>query len=171
MAQQYDFDLVRRLQPDAVGSPGRRRFRLVAENERDTAFLWLEKDQLQALGLAVDQLLTPIKALWTRDEAPTPEREATSYGGRASVEIQVGRLGLGYDESAKLFILIAHDVESESEDQPTFRCMVSRGQLSHLSESIAALSAAGRARCPLCGSPIDSGPHVCPGSNGHSHHD
>ena len=170
MAQQYDFDLLRRLQPDAVGSPGRRRFRLVAENDRDTAFLWLEKEQLQALGLAVDQLLTPEKPLWTRNEPVTLERESTSYSGRASVEIQVGRLGLGYDESAKLFILIAHDVESDSEDQPTFRCMVSRGQLSRLSESISALSASGRPRCPLCGSPIDSEPHFCPGSNGHSHH-
>src|SRR6185437_12690456 len=171
MAQQYDFELLRRLVPDAVGTPGRRRFRLIAENERETAFLWLEKEQLQALGMAVDQLLTPIKPLWSRNLETTTEAQSAPQGGPAAVEIQVGRLGLGYDESAKLFILIAHDAEAESEDQPTFRCMISRGQLAHLSESIQALSAAGRPRCPLCGNPIDTEPHFCPGSNGHSHHE
>lgn len=171
MARQYDFELLRRLVPDAVGAPGRRRFRLIAENDRETAFLWLEKEQLQALGLAVDQLLSPIKPLWSRDLEPTTEAPQPPMGGTATVEIQVGRLGIGYDESEKLFILVAHDVESESEDQPTFRCQVSRGQLAHLSESIQALSAAGRPRCPLCGSPIDSEPHFCPGSNGHGKHE
>jgi len=172
MARQYDFELVRRLVPDAVGAPGRRKFRLIAENDRETAFLWLEKEQLQALGLAVDQLLTPIKPLWSRSEEPSVEPPPPApKGGPAAVEIQVGRLGLGYDEGAKLFILIAHDVEAESEDQPTFRCQVSRGQLAHLSESIQALSASGRPRCPLCGNPIESEPHFCPGSNGHSHHE
>ncbi|HEX5416556.1 MAG TPA: DUF3090 family protein [Chloroflexota bacterium] len=171
MARQYDFELLRRLEPDAVGAPGRRKFRLIAENDRETAFLWMEKEQLQALGQAVDQLLTPIKPLWQREGESRAEAALPPTGGAASVEFQVGRLGLGYDEGAKLFILIAHDAESDSEEQPAFRCQVSRGQLAHLSESIRALSAAGRPRCPVCGSPIESEPHFCPGSNGHSHHD
>jgi hypothetical protein len=31
------------------------------------------------------------------------------------------------------------------------------------------VTASGRPRCPLCGSPLDGSLHFCPGSNGHSH--
>ncbi len=166
--QQHDFDVVRRLESDAVGAPGQRRFRVVVQSGDETAFLWLEKEQLQALGLAVDQMLNPIKPVWSRSGAPPPSA-ASPFRGRATVEVQVGRLGLGYDEEAKLFILVAHDVESDADDPPTFRCRCSRTQLAHLSETIAAVTAAGRPRCPLCGSPLDGPTHFCPGSNGHAH--
>src|SRR5712692_8048301 len=142
--QRHDFDAVRRLDSDAVGVPGNRKFRLVAEADAGTAFLWLEKEQLQALGLAVEQLLTPMKALWTREGGKAPPAASRTFDGPATVEVRVGRLGLGYDEESKNFILIAHDVESEPDDPPTFRCRCSRGQLSDLSESIAAVTSAGR---------------------------
>ena len=41
--ETHDFDVVKRLEPDAVGVPGARRFRLIVQNNDDTAFLWLEK--------------------------------------------------------------------------------------------------------------------------------
>jgi uncharacterized repeat protein (TIGR03847 family) len=167
--QRHDFDVVRRIESDAVGQPGSRRFRLIVENDSETAFLWLEKEQLQALGLAVDQLLTPVKPLWSREEAPAGRRRSSEGTGRASVEVQVARLGLGFDEATKLFILIAHDPETNAEDPPTFQCRCTRAQLSQLSESIAGVTSAGRPRCPVCGSPLDGSPHFCPGSNGHSH--
>jgi uncharacterized repeat protein (TIGR03847 family) len=169
--QRHEFEAVRRLESDAVGTPGHRRFRVIVQSGDETAFLWLEKEQLQALGLAVDQLLTPVKAVWTRDAQnsapPTPERK--SFDGLASIELQVSRLGLGFDEESKTFIIVAHDSGSDPDDPPTFRCRCSRRQLSHLSESITEVTASGRPRCPLCGSPLDGGPHFCPGSNGHSH--
>lgn len=167
--QRHDFDAVRRLEPDAVGVPGRRRFRLVVQNNEQTAFLWLEKEQLQALGLAVDQMLTPIKAVWSRTGAEEAASAERPFDGPASVELQVARLGLGYDEDSKLFILVAHDAESGADDPPSFRCRCSRSQLARLSRSIAVLTSAGRPRCPICGSPLDGTPHFCPGSNGHTH--
>ena len=167
--QRHDFELVHRLDPDAVGVPGQRRFRLVVQNNRETAFLWLEKEQLQALGLAVDQLITPVKAIWSREGESTVAAKDGSFDGRASVEVRVGRLGLGYDESTRDYILVAHDVESDADDPPTFQCRCARAVISHLSESIASLTSAGRPRCPICGSPLDGSPHFCPGSNGHSH--
>jgi uncharacterized repeat protein (TIGR03847 family) len=170
-ARQYDFELVSRLDPDAVGLPGHRRFRLVAQNETATAFLWLEKEQLQALGLAVDQLLTPIKAVWSRGAEAAAAAAPATFDGGASVEIRVGRLGLGFDEDAKRFVLVAHDLEAGADDPPTFRCQCSRSQLARLSEGISVLTTAGRSRCPLCGTPLSDGPHFCPGSNGHAHHD
>lgn len=172
MAETYDFDVVNRLEPDAVGLPGHRRFRLIVENENRTAFLWMEKEQLQALGLAVDQMLTPIKPVWSNTQAPALEPAAPHVeSGSANVEVQVGRMGLGYDENAKLFIIVAHDASSDSDEAPTFRCLVSRATLSGLSDKISTITAAGRTRCPLCGQPLDNGPHFCPGSNGHSKHE
>jgi uncharacterized repeat protein (TIGR03847 family) len=168
--QRHEFEAVRRLESEAVGSPGHRRFRVIVQSGDETAFLWLEKEQLQALGLAVDQLLTPVKAVWTRGgEAAAPASTNKTFDGTASVELQVSRLGLGFDEESKTFIIVAHDEGSDPDDPPTFRCRCSRGQLTRLSESIAAVTSSGRPRCPLCGSPLDGSPHFCPGSNGHSH--
>lgn len=169
-SERHDFDVVARLDTDAVGTPGNRRFRLIVQNENETAFLWLEKEQLQALGLAVDQLLTKVRVLWSsRDPQGPPPTPGKPFDGEASVEMHVGRLGLGFDEASKLFVMIAHDVESDPDDPPTFRCLCSRSQLSRLSESINTVTAAGRPRCPICGSPLGNGPHFCPGSNGHVH--
>jgi hypothetical protein len=86
------------------------------------------------------------------------------------VEFEVGKLGLSYDERQEFFTLLAHDSESVEEETPTFTCSASRDQLQSLGKSIAALAAAGRPRCPLCGRPMDVEPHVCPGSNGHTAH-
>src|SRR5438045_7016962 len=107
--QQHEFDPVRRLDSDAVGSPGKRRFRVVGQSEAQTAFLWLEKEQLQALGLAVDQLLTPVKPVWARTGEVAPAQASRPFDGGATLELQVGRLGLGFDEESKTFILVAHD--------------------------------------------------------------
>lgn len=172
MAETHDFDVVNRLEPDAVGLPGHRRFRLIVENENRTAFLWMEKEQLQALGLAVDQMLTPIKPVWSNTQTEAAEPAAPHVeSGSANVEVQVGRMGLGYDENAKLFIIVAHDASSDADEAPTFRCLASRSTLSGLSDKISSITAAGRTRCPLCGQPLDNGPHFCPGSNGHSKHE
>lgn len=169
--EQHDFDLVERLETDAVGTPGHRRFRLIVQKEAQTAFLWMEKEQLQALGLAVDQLLMKVRILWSSSEpAGTRAEPPRPFDGPATLELRVGRLGLGYDEANKLFVIIAHDADAEPDDPPSFRCLCSRAQLSRLSEAITAVASAGRPRCPVCGSPIEPGAsHFCPGSNGHAH--
>lgn len=169
-SERHDFDVVARIDTDAVGRPGNRRFRLIVQNDTQTAFLWLEKEQLQALGLAVDQLLMKVRVLWSASDPKSPTTGTSeSFTGSASLEMRVGRLGLGFDEASKLFVLVAHDVESDPDDPPSFRCLCSRGQLSKLSESITDVLASGRPRCPVCGSPLEGGSHFCPGSNGHVH--
>ena len=55
---QYAFGPATRLQAEAIGEPGHRTFRLLVESDDGrAAALWVEKEQLQALGLAVEQLL------------------------------------------------------------------------------------------------------------------
>jgi len=40
-------------------------------------------------------------------------------------------------------------------------------QAQQLASAIAALMSAGRPVCPLCGAPLDGGPHACVKQNGH----
>ncbi len=168
--EQYEFKLVTRLEPDAVGVPGKRRFRLLLEGEPGLAVLWLEKEQLQALGLAIDQLLAPLAVLWSRTPAAPPAPvEAHEIVMPPAIEFQIGRLALGYDEEHQQFVLLVHDAEADQEGPATLTCRATRAQLRALSQAIAALAAAGRPRCPLCGQPIEEAGHVCPGTNGHAH--
>lgn len=167
--EQYDFKLVTRLEPDAIGEPGKRRFRLLIESGEGTACLWLEKEQLQALALAVDQLLAPLATLWSRNPQPSPQAHSEiGFVSHPTAEFQVGRLALGYDEERQEFILLVHDAEADQEGPATLTCRATRSQLRAASQAINSLAAAGRPRCPLCGQPMEGVAHVCPGTNGHS---
>src|SRR5690348_15826201 len=46
-----------RIQIEAIGQPGERRFRLLALVNGQTYAVWMEKQQVQALGLALEQML------------------------------------------------------------------------------------------------------------------
>ena len=46
-----------RIQVDAVGEPGDRRFRLLSIVNGQTYVVWMEKQQVHALGLALEQML------------------------------------------------------------------------------------------------------------------
>lgn len=167
--ERHEFKLVSVLRPDAVGVPGKRRFRLLVEGEPGSACLWLEKEQLQALGLAIDQMLAPLATLWSLSPTqPTPTVPPADFPPHPTVEFQVGRLALAFDEASQQFILLAHDVEADQDGPATLTCRATRSQMRALSQSISVLAAAGRPRCPLCGQPIEDGSHVCPGSNGHT---
>lgn len=167
-----EFRDVSRLVADAVGPPGRRAFRLLAIAETRSAWLWVEREQLQALAMLVEQLLTGLPALDVRAVQPRPAQQQSGASGVPSVppdvEFKVGQLALGFDESEKIYLLIAHEVDSDPNGPARFSCRASRPQLRSLAESIAPLLAAGRPRCTVCEAPLGSGTHVCPRANGHA---
>lgn len=180
---KQDFGPATRLQAQAIGQPGQRVFRLLVEarNNRSAA-LRLEKEQLQALGLAVEQMLAELQG---RLASAAPRRPSTleapeTFPLNPSVEFQVGRLALGQDESelenGPRYVLLAYDIEGTTEaegNEPTgpaaFACRATREQLRVLSRDIADVVAAGRPRCPLCGEAVQTleQPHGCVRTNGH----
>lgn len=166
---RHTFDEVRRFQADAVGEPGNRRFRLLIEDGHRSACLWLEKEQLQALGLAIDQQFNPLSVLWRRDAAgvgsPAKPEKPAEFPEQPEIEFQIGSLALASDEAASEFGLIVHDAEADQEGPATLVCRASRQQMRALSREIAALVNAGRPRCPLCGKPIEGDRHPCPNAN------
>ncbi len=177
---QHSFGPATRLQAEAVGRPGQRKFRLLVESEDGrSAVLWLEKEQLQALGLAVEQLLAELQgrlASSRKVDLPAPDTFPLS----PSVEFQVGRLALGQDEreleTGPRYVVLAYDAtasgveeQEEPNEPPTFACRATREQLRALSRNVAEVVAAGRPRCPLCGEPLERAnqPHGCVRANGH----
>jgi uncharacterized repeat protein (TIGR03847 family) len=166
-----DLGLADHIRADAVGEPGNRTFRVRAVASGGSACLWMEKEQLQALGMAIDQLIAQLRSNRTgRAESPAPASESGDFPASADYDFRVGRLGLGYDDEQDVLVLLAHELEADVEGPPSLTCRVSRGKMRTLSSEIGTVVSAGRPRCPLCNAPLTGGPHACPGSNGHTPH-
>jgi uncharacterized repeat protein (TIGR03847 family) len=163
---RHDYGLVHRIQAEAFGVPGQRTFRVLAVSASAAASLWLEKEQLAALGRAIEGQLSRLRALRADQDVPAPD-PARAYTGSPSLDFRVGQLALGFDERAGVFLLLAYTVEDEDQDRPTFSCQATPAQFRALAEEIARVVAAGRPTCPLCGGPVDPTGHVCIRANGH----
>jgi len=162
-----DFGDLEEIDAESIGEPGHRTFRILVEHGEQTASLWLEKEQLQALGLLLEQQLA---RLTHGQEAA--ERQlltlASRFPPRATLDFKIGKLAVAYDERRRRFLFTAHTLEDVDEATPHFTGAATPAQIRALSAKIEEVVAAGRPRCPLCGAPIE-GKHVCPASNGHVH--
>lgn len=180
--ETIDLGRVELIQADAVGVPGQRRFRLRARTATDFALLWVEREQTQALGNALAQLLGRVQL--ARRERPVVADAGgplDSFPPSPTIEFTVGRLGLGFDEERDLVIFEVSDIEAnvrEEEDETstaperTLVFRASRPQAVALREQCEATLSAGRPRCTLCGAPMEAdGTHFCIRANGHQHHE
>jgi uncharacterized repeat protein (TIGR03847 family) len=165
-AEQYDYGRVDSIDAEAIGPPGQRRFRLTAVAGDQSASLWLEKEQLAALGTAIEQQLVRSNRQQRRIE-PSPEDEPLPFPLNPTLDARVAQLSLGFDEGRSLFLIQAAVVDPEQRRQAAFSCMADLAQSRRLTRVIARLMAAGRPTCPLCGAVIE-GVHHCPRSNGHT---
>src|SRR5215469_6346882 len=122
---QYAFGPATRLQAQAIGEPGHRTFRLLVESDDGrAAALWVEKEQLQALGLAVEQLLAEFQGKSMGRPAKQPPIE--TFPPNPTVDFKVGRLALGQDESelesGPRYVLLVYDLEgsgTSEEEEPS----------------------------------------------------
>lgn len=161
---RVQFTNVSSLNAEALGEPGKRTFRILASSGASSATIWLEKEQLLQLGLAVNQLLATLP-----EESPP----AMETGGReppdASIlDFKAGKIVLGHDSRAGRFMIDAHDVESGDEESAAIRVWSDRTQVKAFADEALVVCAAGRPLCPLCGGPIDPEGHACPRTNGHN---
>ncbi len=149
---------------EALGEPGKRTFRIMVDSGSSSATIWLEKEQLFQLALAVQQLLGTLRDQEAEKAAVPVEREAPEL---TRLDFKVGKIALGHDVSRGMFIIDAHD-EDEEHSAATVRVWLSTDQAKGLSEQAMRVCAAGRPLCPLCGGPVDSAGHRCPRTNGHA---
>ncbi|MBI4310776.1 MAG: DUF3090 family protein [Chloroflexi bacterium] len=168
---RYQFGRVASIKASAVGQPGSRRFRLLVEAANGaTAVVWLEKEQLFNLALAVKNLIDQV------EEAQRQRKRPAARGGAVpssdvplSLEFQVGRLAIGFDEGTGLFIFVANEAEEPEHSLPRLSLAADQQMMDALADEALEVCAAGRPACPLCGAPMNSNEkHVCPKHNGHS---
>lgn len=154
--------------PQAIGEPGDRRFRIVVVVDGITWILWMEKQQVQALGMAMEQILEFMPAL---GGLPDWALHDTEYDDKTDLQFRVGRIEMGFDSGDQQVILAAHDVQQEDmDDAPSVRFRMSLQMARAFSEEAAELMTKGRPLCPMCGMPREPG-HICPEQNGHLPYD
>jgi uncharacterized repeat protein (TIGR03847 family) len=122
-----------------------------------------------------DLLLLEIEELVPEDE---PEQEADESAGEEEESAEAEpeprlsdfpRFSVGEeeDEAAGPEGEDATAAEEASVDRDLARFWATREQMLSLARHGAAVCAAGRPRCPLCGNPLGPEPHRCPALNGH----
>ncbi len=163
-----DFGLIDAVDAEAIGEPGNRTFRLRARAGEQFLALWMEKQQLAALGRAISQLLAERSR--DRGRPATRAMPVGAFADHPDVELHVVRLGLDFDADRDCIVLLADDAPGlERGESPTVRLECGRSGALALVRIIENVVAAGRPLCPLCGQALEgAGQHFCPGSNGHS---
>ena len=167
------FGHVARINASSIGSPGSRHFRLIVESEdAHTATIWLEKEQLFNLAIALKNLIAQAEEI---EPNRSTERRDENEGELASVEVQplefqLGHLALGYDPESSTYLMTANDIEAMEGLPPDLSLLATKEEMEALAEESFEVCAAGRPSCPLCGSPMNPDEnHVCPRQNGHAY--
>jgi len=178
-----DLGAVNILGAEAIGEPGQRRFRLFALAGTRSAVMWMEKEQLNTLSLALDRVLAQItegnvlRTVAQAEPKSAPEGMPANFPSRPTFEFQVGQLRIGFDEGRTLLALIAAPMEILLERGQEPRAIIREDeavsifftvqQAQALTSAISILVVSGRPVCPLCNAPLDGGPHACVRQNGH----
>lgn len=124
----------------------------------------MEKEQFQALSLAMKQLL---EQLGKGDTEGAPLPEAFASPERPDIEFKVGRLGMGFAEEDQSVVLYLYEIEQAEDEDAALALQMTLDQCASLAHRLDVIIAAGRPVCFLCGMSIDPGGHVCARANGH----
>ena len=159
---------IARLKADAVGEPGERYFRLIADSlEGRSVVMWMEKEQLFNLAMALKRIIAIVSQQAEEGNAESaPAEPVTSVDG--PLDLQVGRLDVGYDEGLSLYLIATYGREDDDDSMASVSLMATRSDADAFADQAFSVCASGRPLCPLCGVPIDAGEqHICPKHNGH----
>ena len=113
-----------RIQIEAIGQPGERRFRLLARVNGETYAIWMEKQQVHALGLALEQMLDRLPGSGPELNAPV----LGEFDRDTRKQFRVGRMELGYDDSDHRLVIVAHDLNQDDEGEAAFACRLTLDQ-------------------------------------------
>jgi uncharacterized repeat protein (TIGR03847 family) len=156
---------------EAIGQPGQRRFRLRALTEAGPSVSrWLEKEQLNSLGDAIDTVLEDQD--YPQIPRPLDDLEPEPvFPLNFSIDFRVAQLSMGLNRDLRLVVLIASDAQEPDAPGTTSISFEFDYQRAYeLRTQITSVVAAGRPPCPLCSGPMDPEGHVCVRTNGHNPH-
>jgi uncharacterized repeat protein (TIGR03847 family) len=167
----YDLNPVTRMTAGAIGEPGKRSFFIQATQGTEVVTLLTEKQHVAALAAGIDELL---ERLGEKPEKIMMDVNPHTMALQQPLDpvFRIGQLGLGYDSEHDLLVLVAYELVEEENPQTVnvVRFWATREQMRQMARHAAAIVAAGRPICVLCGRPIDPGGHFCPKRNGHGEH-
>ncbi len=174
MGQVIDLNPVTRITTGAVGKPGQRVFYLQGQTDSRMVTLICEKQQVQSLGVGLEQFVQELQTKFPHLLTPT-----ASYF-EADMELQdpleplfrVGQIGLGYDEDTDRVIIVAQEAQPEDanpDDASVARFWGTRSQMMAMAQWGINVAAKGRPLCGNCLQPMDPEGHFCPRRNGHKY--
>lgn len=167
MGQTYDLGPLEHISAEAIGRPGQRRFRLrIVNGAGMRASLWLEKEQLSALGDAIETVLADEGYEYVPmppDDLPSEQGPPAEY----DLDLRIAQLSMGVNSEDRHIVLIAADGPANAADTVALTMEFDYRRGYELRREIAAVIAAGRPLCPLCTAPMDPDGHMCVRRNGH----
>ncbi len=133
----YELDPVTGITAGAVGQPGQRTFYIQARHGLDRVDLLCEKQQVEALADAIDEMVGNLeKEFGVARHTDLPVDEAAmSLKEPLDPLFRVGAMGLGYDASRDRILLVAQEAlpEGEERDPLEVRFFATRAQMQVLS--------------------------------------
>ena len=171
---EFNLRPVDRITTGAIGPPGKRVFYIQASKDDELVTVIVEKTQVQSLAVGVEEFLDELSS-----RVPELSNAAADYE-EAEMTLQrpidpafrVGQLGLGYDDSNDLMVLVGSEIQPEEDavDEPSVaRFWCTRRQMRQMCQWGLEVASRGRTICGNCGQPIDPEGHFCPKRNGHKH--
>jgi uncharacterized repeat protein (TIGR03847 family) len=171
---EIDVDPCDHITGDAIGRPGQRVFYIQAFQAQKTYCIIIEKTQLQSLAVGIEQFLAEV----ARQNPDLPEappdyiEEHMRINPPVDPLFRVGEIGLGYDSTRDLVVLLARELQTEDQEPESgavIRFWVTRAQIHKMARWGAEIANRGRPICPQCGQPMEPEGHFCPKKNGHKH--
>ena len=133
----YEFDPVTHITAGALGVPGQRVFYIQAERGLDRVTLLCEKEQVQALAQAIDEMAGKLEGEFKLARVPAMAVDEVRMTIKEPVEplFRVGAMALGYDANRDRVLLVAQEALSEDEerDPQEVRFFATREQMQALS--------------------------------------
>lgn len=133
-----ELDPVTHITAGAVGKPGQRTFFIQAEKGLERVTLVCEKEQVQALADAVDEMVTNLEQEFglARHENLKIDDNAMQVKEDEPL-FRVGAMGLGYDANRDKILLVAQEAlaeEEEERDPREVRLFATRAQMQIVSQ-------------------------------------
>ena len=168
MGAVYDLNPVSQLTVGTIGPPGKRVFYLQGASGGERVTVIIEKQHAIALAASLDELMAELDARFPRPTGPDTGAGSGELRTPLDPLFRVGQIGLGYDQTADLVVVIAYELTlDEDEDGSVVRFWGKREQMRALRNGALEAVEGGRPTCPLCGELIDPEGHLCPRQNGH----
>ena len=145
-----ELDPVTRITAGAIGKPGQRVFFIQAEKGLEQITLVCEKEQVQALADAIDEMVQNLEQEFgmVRDQGLKVQEDEMRVREPVDPLFRIGAMGLGYDANRDKILLVAQEAldEGDERDPREVRLFATRAQMQVVSTY--ARDVIGRGRSP-----------------------